>query len=75
LPEIWGQLNNTAWVGDSYCKGAFTRVGINNDLAIGTSTHAGALDVDFHASTVNNIYGSSNTVTPASIKVGMYISY
>lgn len=48
---------------DNYMGGARTSNG---------DTYCG---ITFNANAANPIYGNSNTVTPASLKVGMYIKF
>lgn len=71
LPNITGNMNNTAWTGGKYLSGAFQEVGYN-DGTRGTSTGAGAWNVSFNASLSNSIYGNSTTVQPPAYVVNIW---
>ena len=72
LPNITGELNNTAYVGDYYARGAFRSIATGGNLAGAASSDAGAWNVYFDASKSNSIYGNSKTVQPPAFVVNIW---
>lgn len=70
LPNIYGQLNNTAWTVDNISTGCFYTLGASSSTSwnwVPNSSQSGEWNIAFNAGLSNAIYGSSDTVQPPAI--------
>lgn len=74
LPNIIGELNNTAYVNASLARGAFSTIATGGSLAgASQATGAGAWDVAFHASNSSPVYQDNAKVNPNNIRYRAFV--
>ena len=69
LPNIYGELNNTAYVSEDNAYGAFESVGI---IGVGMTSGTypfGSWHIKIDAQKYNAVYGSSDTIMPQSVDI------
>lgn len=75
LPEIYAKYTPVwHWVDGFTASGALNKV-TGGKYATGSGGKGGSFSWEFSAKRYNNIYGSSNTVTPESIECYCMIKY
>lgn len=72
LPNITGELNNTAYVKGTNARGAFKSVATGSNLADATSSSAGAWHVKFDASLSSSTYQDGASVQQRSVEAYLY---
>ena len=69
LPNIYGELNNTAYVSEDNASGAFESVGI---IGVGMTSGTypfGSWHIKIDAQKYNSVYGSSDNIMPQSVDI------
>lgn len=78
LPNLYGHIEAGAnWdiFSDKACSGVFSSPGRSNWVYGQGGYVYNWSTIEFHASSYDSIYGSSNTVTPVSLTTKYYVKY
>ena len=75
VPNIFGELNNTAYVTENNATGAFESIGVIGVGLVSGTYLFGSWHVGINAQNCNSVYGASDTVMPSSVDIciGIYL--